>query len=163
MPSQSQRRAQMASSVPSTATPPAPPAHPRPKGRAPTNHSWDTAQGVYVHDETGAIHNKGDRSAASATKQSQRKRGEQPGREREQASGAAHRKDAAIEAERRDKNRRRNVVNQHRRAAREKAVPPLDACRNLHPYAFVCVPGFGSDHGAVRVQLHDRSFGPCES
>ena len=30
-------------------------------------------------------------------------------------------------------------------------------------HTLACVTGFGSGHGAVRVPLHDRSFGPCGS
>ena len=71
----------------------APPAHPRPKGRAPTNHSWDAAQGAYVHNETGAEHVKGQRSAASAAQQKDREKDRKRDRgERKQVSGAAHRK-----------------------------------------------------------------------
>ena len=104
----------------------APPAHPRPKGRAPTNHSWDAAQGAYVHNETGAEHVKGQRSAASAAQQKDREKDRKRDRgERKQVSGAAHRKDAAVEARRHDANRRRNRLNQHRRAAREKAQLPI--------------------------------------
>ena len=51
----------------------APPSHPRPQGRGPTNHSWDTVRGVYIHNETGVEWaGKGKRSAESAAQQKQR-------------------------------------------------------------------------------------------
>ena len=51
-----------------------PTVRPRPKGRAPTDYTWDAAQGEYIHNETGAVHVKGTRSAASAAQQQSRKR-----------------------------------------------------------------------------------------
>ena len=46
----------------------------RPQGRAPRDHTWDAARGAYVHNETGAVHVKGERSAASAAQQKKRER-----------------------------------------------------------------------------------------
>ena len=56
------------------------------------------------------MHVKGTRSAASAAQQQERK---------------DTRKDAEVEAQRADANRRRQMVSKHRRAAREKAAVPL--------------------------------------
>ena len=46
---------------------------PRPQGRGPTNHHWDTTRGQYIHNDTKLPWTKGKRSAESAALQKNRK------------------------------------------------------------------------------------------
>ena len=71
---------------------------PRPKGGVPKNHTWDGVCGAYINTETGAVHVPKTRSADSAAQQKERKRDR---KDRTQASGAQHRKDAQTQAKRR--------------------------------------------------------------
>ena len=103
---------------------------PKPRGGVPKDHEWDGVRGAYVHKETRAVHVKGTRSAASVAQQKERKdnRQREDNRDRssrQQPSGAQNRKHGEAEAVRRDKNRRRNVINYHRQAAQRKAKVPL--------------------------------------
>jgi len=97
---------------------------PKPRGGVPRGHEWDGVRGAYVHKETGAVHVKGTRSAASAAQQKERK-DERDRSDRPQASGSQKRNQAQAEARKADANRRRQVVSQHRKAVREKARPRL--------------------------------------
>ena len=114
----------------STAAAPGAP-HPRPQGRAPKEHTWDGSygeSGAWLHNVTGLPWAKGGRSAASMAQQRERKREDKRDRSgRPEASGAQKRKKGAVEAERRDRNRRLNVINQYRTAARKKKKIPLDS------------------------------------
>ena len=86
---------------------------PKPRGGVPRGHEWDGVRGAYVHKETGAVHVKGTRSAASAAQQKERK-DERDRSDRPQASGSQKRNQAQAEARKADANRRRQVVSQHR-------------------------------------------------
>ena len=72
----------------------------------------------------------------------EQKRGKRDRSEREQLSGAQHRKQAEAEAKRADANRRRQSVSQHRRAAREKKRPRL-----------------GESFGSIRQREEQRLLG----
>ena len=148
----------------STAAAPGAP-HPRPQGRAPKEHTWDGSygeSGAWLHNVTGLPWAKGGRSAASMAQQRERKREDKRDRSgRPEASGAQKRKKGAVEAERRDRNRRLNVINQYRTAARKKKKIPLDSSQVARTREEKRLLGDNFVHEGQRVRVIEGLHAGC--
>ena len=148
----------------STAAAPGAP-HPQPQGRAPKEHTWDGSygeSGAWLHNVTGLPWAKGGRSAASMAQQRERKREDKRDRSgRPEASGAQKRKKGAVEAERRDRNRRLNVINQYRTAARKKKKIPLDSSQVARTREEERLLGDNFVHEGQRVRVIEGLHAGC--